>query len=83
MKVTYHATKRFLERVLHKVKYSREEFRAARRELEMLFGSVLPGSFRRSFPMPVYKGYVVVHEGDTVITILDKKKMKIQRGRRR
>jgi len=49
----------------------------------MLFGSVLPGSFRRSFPMPVYKGYVVVHEGDTVITILDKKKMKIQKGRKK
>ncbi len=82
MKVTYHATQRFLERVLHKVKYSRNEFHETKRQLEEMFLNVVPGSYARSFALPEHKGYVVVHQDNTVITILDKKEMKIRKGRR-
>ncbi len=83
MKVTYHATQRFLERVLHKVKYSRAEFYAAKQELEKIFNSVVPASYARTFPLPEYKGFKVVHQDNTVITILDKSQMKIRKGRRK
>ena len=72
MKVTYHATKRFLQRVLKKERYTREEFLHMKRELEEMFASVIPGSYTRPFALPDFKGYVVVHQGDTVITILEK-----------
>lgn len=73
MKVTYHATQRFLERVLHKVKATREEFLDAHSTLEEIFGSVVPGSYARSFVLPGFKGYTVVHQDNTVITIIEKK----------
>ena len=72
MKVTYHATKRFLERVLHKARYTREEFYSTKQLLEDMFLNVVPGSYARSFALPEYKGYVVVHQDNTVITILEK-----------
>ena len=72
MKVTYHATKRFLERVLHKAGYSRQEFYETKRKLEEMFMSVVPGSYARSFALPNYKGYKVIHQGNTVITIIEK-----------
>ena len=82
MKVTYHATQRFLERVLHKVKYTKNEFNETKRQLEDIFLNVVPGSYARSFALPEHKGYVVVHQDNTVITILDKKRIKIRKGRR-
>ncbi len=72
MKVTYHATKRFFQRVLKRNHWTQDEFYAMKQQLEAMFLSVVPGSYRRPFPLPEYKGYMVVHEGDTVITILEK-----------
>jgi len=72
MKVTYHATQRFLERVLHKVKYSKKEFDETKKLLEELFEHMVPGSYAKSFALPGYKGYKVVHQENTVITIFEK-----------
>ena len=72
MKVTYHATKRFLQRVLHKTRFSKEEFLAAKQMLEEMFMSVVPGSHARPFALPHFKGYVVIHQDNTVITLLEK-----------
>ena len=72
MKVTYHATKRFLQRVLKKENYTRAEFYQMKLQLEEMFLSVVPGSYKRPFALPEHKGYVVVHQDNTVITILEK-----------
>ena len=74
MKVTFHATKRFLERVLHKTRYSQEDIVSTKQLLEDMFTSVVPGSYGRPFPLPQYKGYKVIHRDNTVITIIPKKK---------
>jgi hypothetical protein len=74
MKVTFHATKRFLERVLHKTRYSQADIVSAKQLLEDMFTSVVPGSYGRPFPLPQYKGYKVIHRDNTVITIIPKKK---------
>ena len=74
MKVTFHATKRFLERVLHKTRYSQADIVSAKQLLEDMFTSVVPGSYARPFPLPQYKGYKVIHRDNTVITIIPKKK---------
>ncbi len=82
MKVTFHATKRFLERVMKKEHWSRQEFRQMKEQLEKMFMSVVPGSYSRPFVLPQYKGYVVVHQDNTVITILEKDQQYKKSGRR-
>ena len=74
MKVTFHATKRFLERVLHKTRYSQADIMDAKQLLEDMFNTVVPGSYGRPFPLPEYKGFKVIHRDNTVITIISKKK---------
>ena len=74
MKVTFHATKRFLERVLHKTRYSQADIVSAKQLLEDMFNSVVPGSYGRPFALPEYKGFKVIHRDNTVITIISKKK---------
>ncbi len=76
MKVTYHATKRFLERVLNKVKYSRKEFQETKQMLEEVFMNVVPTSYARPFALPGHKGFKVIHQDNTVITILEKRRRK-------
>lgn len=76
MRVTYHATQRFLERVLHKVKYSKEEFYETRKQLEYLFENIVPSSYARPFALPGYKGFKVIHQENIVITILEKNRLK-------
>ena len=73
MRVTYHATKRFLERVLHKTRYNHAELMDTKQLLEEIFLLVVPGSYARPFPLPKYKGFKVVHRDNTVITIIPKK----------
>lgn len=76
MKVTYHATKRFLERVLNKVKYSKKEFYETKKMLEEMFTNIVPSSYARPFALPGHKGFKVIHQDDTVITILEKRRRK-------
>ncbi len=72
MKVTFHATKRFLERVLHKTRYSQADIASAKELLEDIFTSVVPGSYARPFSLPEHKGFKVIHRDNTVITIIPK-----------
>ncbi len=74
MKVTFHATKRFLERVLHKTRYNQADITSAKQLLEDMFNTVVPGSYGRPFALPEYKGFKVIHRDNTVITIISKKK---------
>ncbi len=74
MKVTFHATKRFLERVLHKTRYNQADIMSAKQLLEDMFNAVVPGSYGRPFALPEYKGFKVIHRDNTVITIISKKK---------
>ncbi len=76
MKVTYHATQRFLERVLNKAKYTKDEFYETKRQLEELFENMIPGSYARSFALPGYKGFKVIHQENRVITIIEKNSKK-------
>lgn len=72
MKVTYHATQRFLERVCNKARYTKEEFHETKKQLEELFENMIPGSYARPFSLPGYKGFKVIHQENTVITIIEK-----------
>ena len=73
MKVTFHATKRFLERVMHKVRYTQKDVHEAQKYLEEMFGSVVPLSYSHPFALPQHKGFKVIHRDNIVITIIPKK----------
>ena len=73
MKVTYHAAKRYLQRVLGKVGVSGKDILAIRYFLERrIFNNVVPLSYSKPFPLPGYKGYHVIHRENVVITIVPK-----------
>ena len=76
MKVTYHATQRFFERVLSKAKYTQDEFYETKWQLEELFENMIPGSYTRPFTLPGYKGFKVIHQENRVITIIEKNSKK-------
>ncbi len=83
MKITNHATKRFLERVLKKRHYSYQEFKKANDLLKRHFANIT--THRNTIPLPNFKGYMAIVQENTVVTIIPKdkgwhKKIKIKKG---
>lgn len=83
MKITNHATKRFLERVLKKRRYSYQEFKKANDLLKKHFANIK--THRNTIPLPNFKGYMAIVQENTVVTIIPKdrgwhKKIKIKKG---
>jgi hypothetical protein len=72
MKVSYHAAERFLERVMDKKDYSGSDINKAFSYLEMVFKDIVPSSYAKSFPLPGFKHFKVIHIGGTVVTIVPK-----------
>ncbi len=73
MKVTYHAAKRYLQRVLGKAGFSRKDILLVKSYLEgNLFKNVVPLSYSRPFALPIHKGFRVIHRENVVITIVPK-----------
>ncbi len=72
MKVSQHATQRFLERVINVKDYSDEDFIKTKKYLSKLFEHIIPYSYSQPFPLPEFKGFKVIHRDNTVITIIPK-----------
>ena len=74
MKVTYHASERFLQRVLGKLSYSSKDIYNMKVYLEQtMFRNIVPSCYSYPFPLPEYKGFSVIHRDDVIITIIPKK----------
>jgi hypothetical protein len=72
MKISIHAAERFLERVFLKSDYSSKELGNAIIYLEKLLKDVIPNSYARSFPLPGFEEFRVIHKANTIITIIPK-----------
>ena len=70
MVITYHAAKRFVERVLKKQRYTHCDVDRAKELLQKLFSSVV--THKRYIPLPTVKGYIAVVKENIVVTILEK-----------
>ena len=73
MKVTHHAAKRFLERVIGMQYYGKKEIRRAYRFLEKETDSILVHNRRRHIALPSFKAYRAVIVDNTLVTIVPRK----------
>ena len=72
MKVSTHAAKRFLERVMDKQVYTCLDIDFALRYLEKLVKDVVPASYAKPFVIPGFENYRAIYRENTVITIIPK-----------
>jgi len=70
MKITNHATKRFLQRVKNKYNYTKEEFLQTKKELNLLFKDIVTN--RKKIVVPHFNKFFAIVKNKTVITILEK-----------
>jgi hypothetical protein len=71
MIVTYHAAKRFLQRVIGKMNFTKREILNTKSYLESLFRNVV--THRQMVVVPGFSKYVAVIKENKVVTILNKK----------
>ncbi len=74
MQVTYHATERFIERVLDKKSFSNKELLEAKAYLEILTKDIIISSYRRKFALPGFEKFSCVYQENALITIVPKDK---------
>ena len=74
MKITTHAAKRFLERVMSRETYTCLDLDFAIRFLEKVLSDVVPTGSSTSFVLPSFKNYRVVYKEGCVVTIIPKGK---------
>ena len=70
MKITNHATKRFLQRVKKRYNYTKSEFLKTKKELERMFNNIVTN--RTKIVIPDFNKFLAVVKNQTVITILEK-----------
>jgi hypothetical protein len=73
MKVTYHAGQRFLERVIKKADFTKNEVHRTVEYLERVFKDVVISSYARKFVLPGFENeFYVIHQENCVVTIIPK-----------
>jgi len=72
MKVSIHAGKRFLERVMLKKEYSCFDINMAIEYLEKLLRDVVPTGHAKQFVLPGFENYRAVYRQNTIVTIIHK-----------
>jgi len=76
MRVTRHAAQRFLERVMKKENYSIHDIDYALRYLHHQLAKVIPTSYARPIALPEHKGFKVIHQDGTALSIVPSKWVK-------
>ena len=72
MRITTHAAKRFLERVMSKETYDCIDLDFTIKFLEKLLSDVVPTGSATSFALPSFEHYKVIYKDGSVITIIPK-----------
>ncbi len=74
MKVSVHAARRFLERVINKNDYNYFDVGKTIKYLERVFKDVVPNSANKHFAVPGFKNFKAVYCQNTIVTIVPKGK---------
>lgn len=72
MKVSKHATQRFLERVMNIKECTDEDFIKTKKYLTKIFEGIIPSSYSRPFSLPEFGDFKVIHQDNIVVTIVPK-----------
>ena len=74
MIITLHAAQRFLERVIGKAEYTKQDLQLAMKYLDKTLKDVVPTSVARSFALPGFENqFYVIHNHNAIITIIPKR----------
>jgi len=76
MKATKHLAQRFLERVLNKDSYSKNEFQNIMIYLKEVCKNIVPRSYRGYCPLPDNSNFVIAYSENVATTILPKEYIK-------
>jgi hypothetical protein len=75
MKVTYHAAQRFLERVIKKTEFTKDEVHKTVKYLEKALKDVMVYSYKDFLPLPGFENeFCIVAQEHNAITIIPKDK---------
>ncbi len=74
MKITVHAAKRFLERVMNKSTYTCIDVDFTIRYLDKILVDIVPTSYAKPFVIPGFENYKAIYRDNTIITIISKGK---------
>ncbi|NCD11094.1 MAG: hypothetical protein EOL93_00960 [Epsilonproteobacteria bacterium] len=74
MKVTLHASERFLQRVMNKTSFSVQDILRTKEYLENLVGNLVVGSYRKHVVIPNHQRFFGVYQENTLITVIPKDK---------
>ena len=77
MKVSYHAAKRFLERVINQLEFSTMDIHNTQDYLEVLLKDVVITSYKRQFALPNFQRFVGIYQEDVLVTIIPKDKKQL------
>ena len=72
MRISQHAAQRFLERVMGKDSYDRNDLQRASAYLQRVVGGIVPGSYAKPFVIPGFEEFKVIHRAGVVVTIIPK-----------
>lgn len=78
MKVSYHAAKRFLERVINQLEFSTMDIHNTQDYLEVLLKDVVITSYKRQFALPNFQRFVGIYQEDVLVTIIPKDKKQLR-----
>ena len=74
MTITLHAAQRFVERVIGKAEYTKQDLQLAIKYLDKTLKNVVPNSVARSFALPGFENkFYVIHNHNAIITIIPKR----------
>ncbi len=86
LKITYHASERFLQRAFGLDEITKQDLRKAHRLLETDTKDIVLIGHKKHIPLPSFKGYLAVIVNNTIVTILPKsqrRKFKKHYGRKK
>ncbi len=74
MIITLHAAQRFLERVIKKQEFTKNDLVFAKEYLAKVFKNVVCSSVTRNIALPGFENeFYVIHKHNTIITIIPKR----------
>ena len=79
MKATFHLAQRFIERVLKKSSYTKDEIKNIYFYLSEVCKNIVPRSYRGYCPFPDNPNFVIAYNENTATTILPKDYIKEER----
>jgi len=73
LNITYHAAQRFVERVIQKATYTKNDIHLSKQYLSKVLQDVVVTSYSKNFALPGFENkFIIIQHENSVITIIPK-----------